>query len=246
MEDVSGAASAAGVPGTASNLPRPTSRPGTATSGLSRRTENISYQSSRVVRRVKLPQGSIKCLAVSVVVDHVLRWEGSGPKARRIVEPPPPERMKAIQDLVAAAVGLQPLRGDQLVVESLPFDATLNLEAPAIGPAPAPSAPGGSASPLNRLLADRTMQVIAVAAGVLILLLAALGFFVRRKKHRHAVELSAPRELPAATAQPTAESLPELPPVRAKRSDLVTERFQEMVSIDAAGSEQVLRTCLSE
>jgi len=42
-EDISGG-SVAGVPGTASNLPKPTSRPGAGSSGVTRRTENISYQ----------------------------------------------------------------------------------------------------------------------------------------------------------------------------------------------------------
>ena len=43
-----------------------------------------------------------------------------------------------------------------------------------------------------------------------------------------------------ATAQP----LHELPPVRAKRSEVVTERIREMVVKDAAGSAQVLRSWL--
>ena len=102
------------------------------------------------------------------------------------------------------------------------------------------------------------MQIIAAAAGAGVLLLAAFGFLLLRKKRRHDVELSAPHELPAAAtpaaaaspgrvaAQAATEPLPELPPVRATRSDVVTERLREMVSQDAAGSAQVLRSWLAD
>ena len=46
-EDSTGAATANGVPGTASTLPRPTSRPNGGNNKTSRTTENITYQSSR-------------------------------------------------------------------------------------------------------------------------------------------------------------------------------------------------------
>src|SRR5580698_2385568 len=46
-EDITGGTTATtGVPGTASNLPRPTSRPGGGANGVTRRSENITYQSS--------------------------------------------------------------------------------------------------------------------------------------------------------------------------------------------------------
>ena len=117
-------ASASGVPGTASNLPRPTSKPSTSASNYSRHTENISYQTSRLVKHTRLPQGAVKKLSLSVLVDHSLRWDG----AKRIVEAPSAEKLKVIHDLVAAATGLDPARGDQLVVNAFPFESTLNAE----------------------------------------------------------------------------------------------------------------------
>ncbi len=56
-EDSSTPVQQAGVPGTASNLPRPNARLGNAATNVSRRTENITFQSSRVVRKTKTPQG---------------------------------------------------------------------------------------------------------------------------------------------------------------------------------------------
>ena len=86
-EDGPALASASGVPGTASNLPRPTSKPSTGASNYARRTENITYQTSRVVKHTRLPQGTMKRLSLSVLVDHTLRWEN----AKRIIEPPSPK-----------------------------------------------------------------------------------------------------------------------------------------------------------
>ena len=54
----------------------PPARPAGGTSGASRRTEEINYQSSRVVRHVKLPQGELKRVSVSLLVDQDVRWEG--------------------------------------------------------------------------------------------------------------------------------------------------------------------------
>jgi len=139
-EDLSNPAVPAGVPGVASNLPRPTSRPSSSSQPLTRRTENINYQSSRVIRRLQTPQGNIRRVSASVLLDHVVRFEGSGPARRRIVESLPPERIKAIRDLAAGAIGFQPERGDQIIVESIPFETTLSWQ-----PQPAPDAPAAGA-----------------------------------------------------------------------------------------------------
>jgi flagellar M-ring protein FliF len=60
--------------------------------------------------------------------------------AKRIVEAPSPERVRAIKDIVAAAVGFQQERGDQIIVEALPFESTRNVPLVAAAPA-APSRP---------------------------------------------------------------------------------------------------------
>src|SRR5207237_10455229 len=130
-EDAVSTASASGVPGTASSLPRPRSRPGSGSGGTTRRTENVIYQTSRTTRHIKLPQGAVKRLSISILLDNDVRWEGQGANAKRILAPPSPERLKSIKDLVTAATGFMPDRGDQIVVETQPFEATLNPEPPA-------------------------------------------------------------------------------------------------------------------
>ncbi len=134
-EDGSTPAAANGVPGTPSNLPRPTSRPGSgAGNPLFRRSENTTFQTSRVIRHIKFPHGQVKRLSASVLLDYTVKTQGG----KRLIEPPPPERIRAIKDIVAAAVGFQQERGDQIIVEALAFENTRNIQ-PEAGAAP-PSA----------------------------------------------------------------------------------------------------------
>lgn len=142
-EDVSGGTGASGVPGTASNLPRTTSRPGTMLAGVSRRTENIAYQTTRTVRRTRVPQGIVKRISLAVLVDQAVRWEGTGKQRKRVLVPPAPETLKAIRDLVAGVAGLTPDRGDQLTVEALPFESTLHPEGEEDTGEPSTTAPPG-------------------------------------------------------------------------------------------------------
>ena len=107
-----------------------------------RRSETIAFQTSKTVRRIKLPQGTVRRVSASVLVDQAVRWEGSGKQQRKVVTPPSAETVRAIRVLVSGAIGLQPDRGDQLVVESLPFESTLQAPAPIENtPVAAPSDP---------------------------------------------------------------------------------------------------------
>jgi flagellar M-ring protein FliF len=271
-EDISGTSLASGVPGTASNLPRPTSRPGASGVGMTRRSESISYQATRTVRRMKLPQGTIKRISIAVLLDQNVRWEGVGPQARRILEPPPPERIKAIRDLVAAATGFSAERGDQLIVESLPFETTLNLpppEAPRAAPAPASPWPPW----LDEILKKNPALVAAAAGLVLLLLVVALWRLGRRKRGRARVEMTpelppgAPPASLEAAAQPAAENLEarlaeqaarqqqleaealnalKLPPVTTKKTEILTKHLAETVKKNPASAAQILRSWLYE
>ncbi len=167
-----------GVPGTPSNLPRPYSRPGSSSSGVTRRTENISYQTSRVIRKMTLPQGSIRRISTSVVVDQQVRWEGYGNLAKRILEAPSEETIEKVKDLVAGAIGFNEERGDQIFIESLPFESTLRAvpppdpSKPVVPPgAASPNVPEGS-NPILKWLADKGMQVnpMIVAGGAMLML----------------------------------------------------------------------------
>ena len=260
-EDISGGAVAAGVPGTASTLPRPTSRPGSGGNAVTRRTENISYQSSHTVRHVREPQGTVKRMSVSLLVDSDVRYEGVGTKAKRIVEAPSADRLKAIHDLVAGVIGLSPERGDQLVVETLPFESTLNPEQlPAAQPAPLPPP-----SWQDQFLKNRVF-VIGVAAGaaLLLALLVIVMRVMRKKVPRGSIGLPAelppgsPEELQGQIESRLAEQAAQhqkletdalnalkLPPIT-KKAAVLTKHISEQAKKDSASMAHVLRAWMSE
>ena len=188
-EDISGGMLAGGIPGSPSSLPRPAARPGRGASGVERRTENIAYQSSRVVRHVRMPEGNIKRISASILVDYAVRWEGTGAHARRIVTPPSAEKMKTIRDVVAAAIGFVPERGDQLVVEALPFEGS---GGPAPPEASSPAAP--QATSLSELL-KRYKQFVLGGAVVFALMALMIVSLLRSRRRAAPVVVEGPPEI---------------------------------------------------
>lgn len=266
-EDISGGSIPAGIPGTASNLPRPAPRPAPGSNGVARRTENISYQSSRTVRHVRLPQGTVKKLSVSLLVDSDVRWEGSGAQAKRVVVPPSPEKLKAIHDLVAGVIGFSAERGDQLVVETLPFESTLNPEA--LSTSSKPSPPASPSRWLDEVMKNKYFGVGAGAG--LALLLALLFVFVRllRPAKKTTAPVEMPRQLPTG-AEGSALSLEKqienklaeqtalrqkqeqealnalkLPPMT-KKTEVLTKHIAEQAKKDSASMVHVLRAWMAD
>ena len=211
-EDSSGAAAPSGVPGTASTLPRPTSRPASSSGRVTRVTENITYQSSRTVKRTRLAGGAVKKMSLAILVDQGVTWERNQNAFRRVLVPPTPEKLKAIRDLVAGVTGFSAERGDQITVESLPFESTLNLEPPPLPQSSAPTAPAPFLhGPLALPPMTRRQVFIAVAAGAGLLALAAAAVFLRRRRRRPKVQVSGPAELPSAAAHPAPADAAALP-----------------------------------
>ena len=171
-EESTGTGIAGGQPGTASNLPSPPAKATAGTSGVVRRTENNSYQPSRTVRHTVNPKGTIRKISTIVLLDHAVRWEGTGAKEKKIVTPPSAEVIKAVHDVVAGIVAFNEPRGDQITVESLPFESTLDAEPPM------------SSTPLNQKApaADKKQQMMLLggAIAVVVILLAGVLFVMRR------------------------------------------------------------------
>lgn len=265
-EDISGGSMSSGIPGTPSNLPRPAPRPTPGASGVARRTENISYQSSRTVRHVRIPQGTIKKLSVSLLVDSDVHWEGSGSKAKRVVQPPSPEKLKAIHDLVAGVIGFSAERGDQLVVETLPFESTINPEAITTG-STSPIAPVARSNWVDELLKNRYFGV-GVGAGLAFVLAAILLLprLFKKPANSSATLETAPQigsTAPAVTLEKQIENqLAEqsalrqkqemealnalkLPPMT-KKTEVLTKHIGEQAKKDSASMAHVLRAWMSD
>jgi flagellar M-ring protein FliF len=275
-EDTSGPGSFSGVPGTASTLPRPASRPGSNSSRVSRVTENITYQSSRTVRKTRLPAGSVRKMSLAVLVDQELTWQRDKNGFQRILQPPSPEKLKIIRDLVAGVTGFSAERGDQLVIETLPFETTLMIEPP-----PVPGAPVAGAPPAPQVLGfsftwnRQTLYVVGgTTAGVILISLIG-GMFLRlRRKGRGSasVQTGLPQgegsgiagavegpgmesELEAKLAerdamQKRAEAQVltslKLAPVITKTAEVLAKHLREKIAKEPEVSAQVLRTWIRE
>ena len=197
-EDVAERSASGGVPGTPSNLPGGAA-PKAGAGGVSRRTENIVYQTSRVIRHTKIPQGVIKRMSLAVLVDQVVHWEGSGSQRRRVLVPPPPETLKTIKDLVAGVTGFSAERGDQLVVETLPFESSQNAEPPVAPAAP----PATNADPVwMRWLAKYRTYVSGAVLAAALLLVAFRVWNRWRLKSRLKQAVSQPDQLESGAEAP--------------------------------------------
>lgn len=114
----------AGVPGTASNV-----APANAGASAGNLLENsdkkettTNYEISKTVKAIDQATGSVKRLTLAVIVDDVSTWEKNG-KGEPVLKltPRTPDELKKIRDQVAAAVGIDPKRGDALTVENMAF-----------------------------------------------------------------------------------------------------------------------------
>jgi flagellar M-ring protein FliF len=245
---------AGGIPGTAANLPDPPAPPVTTGGGSSRKTESTNYQSSRTVKRTVLPQGGIKRLSVSVLIDHEVHFEGSGAQAKRVLTAPTPERVKVIHDLAAAAVGFNMERGDQLIVESLPFESTINLEPP--GAAPAPEA--APLTPFDQL--KKNPKMLYGAGGGAAVILAGLFFLVFKmlKKSPAPVQVRQTESLPPAGSEQAASRMSggdtwapslgtsALPALAPARIEVLTNQIRDSAQKDGELCAGVLRGWLRE
>jgi flagellar M-ring protein FliF len=203
-EDSSGSAAPSGVPGTASTLPRPASRPGSTAKSVSRTTENVTYQTSRTVKKTRMPTGVLKKMSLAVLVDQEVKWEKQEDGFKRVLVPPPPEKLKVIRDLVAGITGLTETRGDQLVIETLPFETTMLLEPPQ-APSP-PITPKPPVSPFSLVLKmDRKTQMIVGGAALAVLFLIFVAFkLLRRGRRGSSTEVTGPAALAAGAGGPVA------------------------------------------
>lgn len=265
--------SGAAVPGTQSNLPRPAPRAsGGLGGGVARRTESMNYETSRTVRRIKLPQGIIRRMSVSVLIDHKVRWEAGkakGAAPQKIVEPVSPDEIKIIHDVVAAAAGFNSTRGDQLTVDSLPFQATIHAQPPDWMKPAAPPAPK-TAVPLWK------QPALLIGAGVGLLILLAAGFLIASSRRKSRVALAElQKKLEAAQAPPPpADELPSLepathpaavpsasdklfnlaeareafrlPPLSTTKTEILTRQVIEEARKDPSALAQIIRSWLNE
>ena len=138
-QSANGAAGGAqGVAGSRTNLPPDPSKPEAAATasltnlptGAAHTAETTNYEVSKLTRHSLQPRGDITKLSVAVLLDddHAVAAQSGDQQ-----QPPPqpaaakartPEEIQKIHGLVAAAVGFDADRGDQLTVENIAFEET--------------------------------------------------------------------------------------------------------------------------
>lgn len=139
--------------------PEPTPSPAPLL-GDQRATANTNYEIDKTVTRTVDEGGRLQRLSVSVVVDNPLVNGKAAPR--------PEEELKKLQELVAAAVGINTERGDQIAVKSIAFDQPV---------------------PINPSFMERYGYLLpnVVKYSSLLLVALLLGFFVLRPA-QHAIQ----------------------------------------------------------
>ena len=272
-EDSSGNVTTSGVPGTPSALPRPSSRASGGNNRTSRVTENITYQTSRTVKKTRVPAGAVRKMSLSVLVDQEVQWQRDRNGFQRVLVPPSAEKLKVIHDLVAGITGFSAERGDQLIVETLPFETTLQLEPPATPQESTPTA--GKPVALNRPVRwDRNRILLIAGAAVLALVLVVAARRALRRKPM-AATVTIPAALPegeaaattAVTAPPLERELEaklaerdalqhkaeadalsalKLAPVITKAAEVLAKHLREKITTEPDVAAQILRTWIRE
>jgi flagellar M-ring protein FliF len=252
-EDTTERTNAGGIPGTASNLP-PSGAPNKLMAGVSRRTENITYQTSRIVKHTRIPQGVVRRMSLAVLVDQAVRWEGK----QRVLVPPAPETLKTIKDLVAGVTGFNAERGDQLIVETLPFESSLNMEAP-LGDVKTPAAkPAPKGPPWLEFVKKYGDLAIPVGVGIAVVLFAAFGLVNMMKKPKRPArraelpeQLEPPSYIPPAISAMESSGRLDAPrsggnPLTEEDRDQLADRVRQLAKRDPAVTANVLRMWLQD
>ena len=242
-----------GQTGSAQGGSQSAARVGGNTTSTTRRSESITYQTSRVTKHLKLPQGTVKRLSIAVLVDQGSRMEGKGAQAHRVVIPPDTEKLKAIQSLVGTLVGLDPMRGDQLTVEALPFDNSADMYLTAPGSLSSPKKPDQVFS-IEALKKNPPMMWGTVGGAVLLIGLLAFAFL---RKGKSGTSMEAQEVLPpgnvyaglppgSAPAAMMSEAAPRLPALMPTRSELLLNQLQEAGRNNPEAWANILRAWLAE
>ena len=250
----------AGVPGVAANLPDPPPPTAPAGTGTTRRTENTNYQTSRLVRHVEHPRGAVKRVTVAVLLDQEMKWEKKGATYTRTFIAPLPEKINVIKYLVTNVAGINAARGDQVTVETLPFDGAIREERPNELSTQNGSSAGKDKGPWY--LKQDPKIIGGEAAGAMLIIGAGIWFATRGRRQRVNVTetASAAALTPPAPRQPSAElsagadepineeqklidSL-KAPMLSATKNEALTKYLRQEVRKDPAAATQLLRTWL--
>lgn len=121
-QEKSTGATTGGIPGVLSNQPgmQPPQAAGSPSSSQ-KQSESINYEVSRSVSKIIQPKGEVKSISVAVLVDGTYKKE----KGKKIYVPRSEDEIKKYKEIVMAAIGYNKERGDQVIVENVPFESAI-------------------------------------------------------------------------------------------------------------------------
>jgi flagellar M-ring protein FliF len=173
--------------GGAKGAPQPASAAGPIqavglTASAGRAAETTNFEVGKTVRHTIRPRGDLARISVAVLVDNdQVETTGRNGQVVRTSKSRTPADLEKIQAVVAAAVGLDAARGDQLTVENIPFETPTD-------------APVATVTTLERFT-PRLLDVGRIAA-VALLGLAALLLVIRPAIRRTLAALPAGAPVP--------------------------------------------------
>jgi flagellar M-ring protein FliF len=230
-----------------SNEPAPPTMAAAAAPASSPIANPVSYSATtnnevgHTTRRTSRPLGGISRLSVAVLVDdeHYVEKDKNG-KAVPKTRPRPAEQIQQFHQTVAAAVGLDPTRGDQLSIQNIAFNER---------PADEPAEPG-----FFDEYGGHVEQGVRV---LVILVVAAMAFFLVGRPLMRRVVVDArpvddpdlPKQLPKTIEQIEGEIAAQLDAAAAqgdRRVPVMTRRLAGLTQKDPEVAARLVRTWLLE
>ncbi len=218
-QEKSTGATTGGIPGVLSN--QPGQQPATTVSSPSsqKQSESINYEVSRSVSKIIQPRGDVKSISVAVLVDGTYKKE----KGKKVYLPRTEDDMKKYKEIIMAAIGYNKERGDQVIVENVPFEAAIEELPP---------------EKIDFIkLAMSLLKYIIPIIVILLLILFVIKPIIET--------LKAPviRRAPEGVPMPTA---PMPTPSEAAPEEIMKEEVLEMVKKDSRKAAMILKEWLSE
>ncbi len=247
-------AATAGIAGTRANLPaavQPDGTPAAATgpaapsttsAGFTKSSKVSNYEVTKTVTHTIRPRGELAQVSVAVIVDdeHVTATgaDGSATTSRKARDA---ASMQKLQKLVAASLGIDARRGDQVTVENIAF------EAPVADPVTAPKWYSRIGEQSGGAL--RGLAVVVIVGMVLLLFVRPLVARLLTVAGPDHVSMKMPQQLPKTIEEIEGEieaQLDATPAEGDRRQPVLTRRVTQMATKEPESAAKLVRGWLAE
>ena len=194
---------------------------GGSPSSSQKQTENINYEVSRFVSKIIQPRGDVRSISVAVLVDGSYKKD----KDKKVYAPRTEDDLKKYKEIVMAAIGYNKERGDQVIIENVPFEAPLEELPP-------------EKIDFLKLAISLLKYLVPLVVAVLLILFVIKPIIETMKMP--VTRKMTPQEAMAAAA------LQAAPPVEATPDEIIKEDVMEFVKKDPRHASMILKEWMSE